>query len=125
MTFSEPIRPFPKEPAVDFLVTACGPGVSVETSVGTWGGDGLDDFFSSLAEDFRGWEGARTWRCLDHALSISAEHHSGGHVHLTWSICDRPWDEGWQFEATTVHAAGEEMRTLAAEIHTFLTSVAP
>lgn len=123
MTFSEPMRLFREEPQVDFLVAACGSGVSVETTVQTWGGDGLDDFFSSLAEDFRGWEGARTWRCLNHALSISAEHHSGGHVHLRWSIIDRLLDEGWHFEATTVHAAGEEMRNLAAEIHTFLTSV--
>ncbi|MGQ7746955.1 DUF6228 family protein [Streptomyces sp. WC2508] len=34
----------------------------------------------------------------------------------------RPPSEEWHFETTTVHAAGEEMRNLAAKIHTFLTS---
>ncbi|WP_369030144.1 DUF6228 family protein [Streptomyces adonidis] len=74
------------------------------------------------AEDFRGWEGARGWRSLERDLTISAEHHSGGYVHLTWGIHDRPPSEEWHFETTTVHAAGEEMRNLAAELHTFLTS---
>ncbi|MGW5049253.1 DUF6228 family protein [Streptomyces griseoluteus] len=35
---------------------------------------------------------------------------------------DRLPSEEWYFETTTVHAAGEEMRILAAEFHTFLTS---
>ncbi|WP_327181255.1 DUF6228 family protein [Streptomyces sp. NBC_01334] len=51
-------------------------------------------------------------------------HHWGGHVHLTWGIHDRPLFEEWHIKTTTVHAAGEEMGNLAAEILTFLTSVA-
>ncbi|MYS12184.1 hypothetical protein GTW71_38490, partial [Streptomyces sp. SID6041] len=94
---------------------------SVETSVETWAGDGLDTFFASLAEDFRGWEGTRVWHSLCYDLSLSAEHR--GDVFLTWGIRDRAPSEGWHFETTTVHAAGEDMRHLAAEIQTFLTSV--
>ncbi|QLE70231.1 hypothetical protein FGW37_00105 [Streptomyces rectiverticillatus] len=58
------------------------------------------------------------------AVSLSAEHRQGGYVHLTWGIHDRSPSEAWHFEATTMHAAGEEMRNLATEIHAFLTSVA-
>ncbi|MCB5167399.1 DUF6228 family protein [Streptomyces bambusae] len=107
---------------LDFLVTAQGQWVRVETLVRTWEGDGLDAFLSALAEDFRGWEGERTWRSLERDLTLSAEHRPGGYVHLTWGIRDRPPSEEWHFTTTTVHAAGEEMRHLAAEIHTFLTS---
>nr|WP_315903756.1 DUF6228 family protein [Streptomyces rhizosphaerihabitans] len=64
----------------------------------------------------------RAWRSLERDLTISAEHRPGGYVHLTWGIHDRPASEEWHFETTTVHAAGEEMRNLAAELHTFLTS---
>ncbi|MEV7590521.1 DUF6228 family protein [Streptomyces sp. NPDC089922] len=122
LLFSEPTRPFDDEPTLDILVRARGQRVSVETLVRTWDGDGLDAFLSALAEDFRGWDGARAWRSLERGLTISAEHHSGGYVHLTWGIHDRPPSEDWHFETTTVHAAGEEMRNLAAEVRTFLTS---
>ncbi|MGW1429278.1 DUF6228 family protein [Streptomyces sp. NPDC002431] len=95
---------------------------SVETLVPTWDGNGLNTFLFSLAEDFCGWEGARGWRSPERDLTISAEHRSGGYVHLMWGIHDRPPSEEWHFEATTVHAAGEEMRNLAAEFQMFLTS---
>ncbi|WP_324618409.1 DUF6228 family protein [Streptomyces sp. RTd22] len=121
MLFSEPTRPFGDDPTLDFLVKARGQWVSIETLVRTWNGDGLDTFLSSLAEDFRGWEGERAWRSLERDLTISAEHRPGGYVHLAWGIHDRPPSEEWHFETTTVHAAGEEMRNLATEFHTFLT----
>ncbi|MGW1376986.1 DUF6228 family protein [Streptomyces sp. NPDC002446] len=121
LSFSEPARPFGDDPTLDFLVRARGPWGSIETVVRTWEGDGLDMFLSSLAEDFRGWEGARTWRSLEHDLTLSAEHRPGGYVHLTWGIHDRPPSEEWRFETTTVHAAGEDMRNLAAEIQMFFT----
>ncbi|SHI03968.1 DUF6228 family protein [Streptomyces sp. 3214.6] len=124
LLFSEPARPFEDEPTLDFLVRACGPWGSIETSVRTWDGDRLDVFLDSLVDDFRGWAGARTWHSLSYYLTLSAEHRSGGHVHLTWGIHDQAPSEGWHFETTTVHAAGEDMRTLAAETHTFLRSVA-
>ncbi len=101
---------------------ARGQWVSIETLVRTWDGDGLDTFFSSLAEDFRGWEGARNWRSLERDLTISAEHCPGGYVHLAWGIHDRPPSEEWHFETTTVHATGEEVRNLAAEFRMSLTS---
>jgi len=91
--------------------------------VRTWDGDGLDTFLSTLAEGFRGWAGARTWHSLSYDLTLSAEHRPGGHVHLTWGFHDRASSEAWHFEATTVHAAGEDMRNPAAEVHAFLAGV--
>lgn len=122
--FSEPARPFAEDgddPLLDFAVRARGEWVSVEVSVRTWRGDGLDSFLVGLAEAFRGWEGARTWHSLEDDLTLSAEHGSGGYVRLTWGLHGRPPAEEWRFEATTTHAAGEEMRNLAADISAFLT----
>lgn len=101
-----------------------GPDWEVETSVETWDGDGLDTFLASLAEDFRGREGVRTWHSLCYDLTISAEHHPGGNVQLTWGTSERAPSEEWQFETNTVHAAGKDMRNLTPEIHTFIASVA-
>lgn len=56
-------------------------------------------------------------------LTLSAEHSPGGYVLLTQGIHDRPPSKAWHFETTAVHAASKEMRNLAAEIPTFLTSV--
>ncbi|MVO88582.1 hypothetical protein GPA10_28430 [Streptomyces sp. p1417] len=56
---------------------------SVGTTARTWDGDRLDGFIGSLAEDFRGWEGQRTWHSLSYDLTLAAEHRAGGHVHLT------------------------------------------
>ncbi|WP_330454833.1 MULTISPECIES: DUF6228 family protein [unclassified Streptomyces] len=124
LLLSEPTRRYEDEPTLDFLVRARGPWGTVETSVETWGGDGLDVFLASLAEDFRGWQGARTWHSLCYDLTLSAEHHPGGHVRLAWGIRDQAPSEEWRFEATTWHAAGEDMRNLADEIHTFIANPA-
>ncbi|MFV8130650.1 DUF6228 family protein [Streptomyces syringium] len=93
-------------------------------SVRTFRGDGLDAFLDELADDFRGWEGARTWRSLEHELTLSAVHGPGGYVRLTWGLHAQPPAEEWCFETTTVHAAGEDMRNLAAELRAFLKSAA-
>ncbi|MEU9503181.1 DUF6228 family protein [Streptomyces sp. NPDC048196] len=50
---------------------------------------------------------------------------SGGHVHLTWSIHDRPPAEEWHFETMMVHAAGQDMQHLAAEIMHFFPASTP
>ncbi|MFJ7965473.1 DUF6228 family protein [Streptomyces sp. NPDC096324] len=59
-----------------------------------------------------------------YALTLSAEHHPGGHIQPTWGIRDRAPSEERQFETNTVHAAGEVMRNLTAEIRTFIAGVA-
>ncbi len=107
---------------LDFLVNARGEWLCVEVSVRTWGGDGLDAFLEELAEDFRGWEGARSWRSLERDLTLSAERGPGGYVHLTWGLHDRPPSSEWHFETTTVHAPGEAMRNLAADVREFFAS---
>ncbi|MEU9112761.1 DUF6228 family protein [Streptomyces sp. NPDC048483] len=117
-------RSFPEErddSLRDFLVTAHSEAVQIEVMVRTWGGDGLDVFLAELAEAFRGWSGARTWRSLEGDLTLSAEH-AGSHVRLTWGLHDRYPDDEWHFEATTDHAPGEDMRHLAVEMRAFLES---
>ncbi|WP_326744904.1 hypothetical protein OG830_22810 [Streptomyces sp. NBC_00121] len=44
LLLSEPTRRFEDEPTLDFLIRACGPWGSIETSVETWAGDGLDAY---------------------------------------------------------------------------------
>lgn len=120
---SEPLRRYEDDPTLDFLVTAHGRWGSVATTVETWGGDGLDTFLASLAEDFRGWQGERTWHSLCHDLAVLAEHR-GSHVRLTWVVSGQALSEAWRFETTTCHAPGEDMRNLSADVRAFIGSVA-
>ncbi|MEU3774443.1 DUF6228 family protein [Streptomyces sp. NPDC032472] len=123
---SRPWPEFPDDPTLDFTVRATAAGVGgVEVSVRTWAGDGLDAFLHRLAEDFRGWDGARTWRSLEGDLTLSAAHASGGRVHLAWGLHGGAPAGGWRFEATTVHAAGEDMRHLADGVREFLAPSTP
>ncbi|MDX6428607.1 MAG: hypothetical protein QOE54_973 [Streptosporangiaceae bacterium] len=77
LRFHELARAYPDivdDPVLDFLVTGHSELVSVEVSVRTLNGDSLDVFLAELAEDFRGWEGLRTWRSLEGDLTLSARH---------------------------------------------------
>ncbi|WP_385633403.1 DUF6228 family protein [Streptomyces sp. SudanB5_2050] len=124
LRFHQLTRAFPDERddlMRDFLVAAQGESARIEVMVRTWDGDGLDVFLAELAEEFRGWKGARTWRSLEDDLTLSAEH-AGSHVRLTWGLHDRLPDDEWRFEMTTSHAPGEDMRRLAIEMRTFLES---
>ncbi|MBH0775852.1 DUF6228 family protein [Nocardia bovistercoris] len=111
--------------AIDFEVRAVHPFAHVELGVRTLGGDGLADFLDALAEDFHGWHGARTWHSIDREFMLSAEHH--GYVHLRWGLARRYLHGSllareWLFETTTLHAAGESIRTLATDMRTFLSA---
>jgi hypothetical protein len=44
--------------------------------------EGLGDFFSGLAADWRGWTGVREWSSLENDLKLSAENPHGGGVLL-------------------------------------------
>ncbi|MFI6855635.1 DUF6228 family protein [Streptomyces sp. NPDC050416] len=124
LRFHQLTRSFPEEHddlMCDFLVTAQGESARIEVMVRTWDGDGLGIFLAELAEDFRGWNGTRTWRSLEDDLTLAAEH-AGSHVRLTWGLHVPLPDGEWRFEMTTSHAPGEDMRRLAIEMRTFLES---
>ncbi|MER6628985.1 DUF6228 family protein [Streptomyces sp. NPDC000987] len=124
LRFHQLTRSFPEECGDlmrDFLVTAQGESARIRVMVRTWDGDGLDVFLAELAEEFRGWNGTRTWRSLEDDLTLAAEH-EGSHVRLTWGLHGHPPNDGWHFEMTTIHAPGEDMRNLAIEMRAFLES---
>ena len=115
--------PYGDEYVTTFVVCAHTRSARVEQAVRTLGGDGLADFLDALAEDYAGWVGVREWRSIDHELTVSAEHR--GHVRLRWGLArwnrtDTPSRREWLFEASTVHEAGESMRTLAGKVREFL-----
>jgi len=102
------------------VVRATGRLVHIEQQAILSRGTDLPAFLLDLYDDFRGWDGDRTWRSLEDELRISARH--DGHVHLRWELRHRPYtsDSSWTFSVTTEHGPGEDVRRLADAFHGLL-----
>jgi len=79
----------------------------------------LPAFVESLAADWRGWNGIRTWESMGGELAIGAQHDGGGHVSLGVTFRapgHHPDDTAWSARAVFVLEAGEELTRLAADL---------
>ena len=89
-------------------------GLTAETWVYAHNGDGFDgfcDFFRSMAESWRGWDGEHSWSSLEGDLSITAKH--DGHVQLHLRIRD---SIDWAAEAELKIDPGEDLSRAAATL---------
>ncbi|WP_410819960.1 DUF6228 family protein [Micromonospora sp. 050-3] len=83
----------------------------------------LSGFVESLAADWEGWSGTRTWTSLERELVIDARHDGRGHVSLgvTLRAPGPDWDAtAWSARAVFVLEAGEELTRLARDLTHFL-----
>ncbi|MEU4419544.1 DUF6228 family protein [Actinoplanes sp. NPDC024001] len=79
----------------------------------------LAGFVESLAGDWRGWEGVRTWQSMECELALDARHDGRGYVFLgvTLRAPGPDWDDtAWSARAVFVLEAGEEMTRFAADL---------
>jgi hypothetical protein len=75
-------------------------------------GDGLDSFLASLAADWQGWEGTRTWNTLEHGMSIEANH-EGNRVELLFIVRPGLERDKWEVRLPIRVAPGESLSRLA------------
>jgi Family of unknown function (DUF6228) len=105
----------------DFTARVSAPGLSARSHVRSIeGAQGLREFFRSLAADWRGWEGARTWESIEHDLSIEARVDRRGHVRLAFTLRQSYRAEAWSTTIVVEVDAGEEMTNLASAIDELL-----
>jgi hypothetical protein len=69
------------------------------------GGIGLAAFLSELAENWRGWQGVKSWSDFENTLSIQAEHDGLGHITLTFEMRRSQYD-GWRLTGPLPVEAG-------------------
>jgi len=105
---------------VEYTVRLSGDGLAAEALVLSLNtaGSGLPAFLEQLGEDFRGWDGARTWENQDHDLGVEATWSSRGHVDLRWWITPSIYDK-WSASVVVEVEAGAEMSALASELSSF------
>jgi hypothetical protein len=80
----------------EYTAIAEAPGLDVSVAVVSHRDDGLSSFLESLAADWRGFEGVRTWRSLESHLSIEASADSLGHIELTVELRPDPYPTSWR-----------------------------
>jgi hypothetical protein len=82
----------------------------------------LSGFVESLASDWQGWDGIRSWRSMERELTLDAGHDGRGYVSLgvTLRASGPDWDDtAWSARTVFVLEAGEEMTRLAADLTHF------
>lgn len=118
-------RYVPDERGIGFCVYAQAVGLTARVhgvELWVWDPEPLSTFLDRLAADFRGWEGERAW--TSNHLDVRATFHSRGRVSLTWTLRFR-LTGGWKASLTTWLEAGEQMKTLAADVREFLATEKP
>jgi hypothetical protein len=66
---------------------------------------GLADLFAYFAENWKGWEGSKSWNSLEGELSREAHSDKLGHVYMTVTLCEGS-PAHWRLRAELVLEAG-------------------
>ncbi|OLZ58064.1 DUF6228 family protein [Amycolatopsis keratiniphila] len=83
----------------------------------------LAEFFQRHVDDWRGWDGVRTWESLERDLRIDASHQYG-HVQLRVTIqrFQPGWgNEGWTATGDLTIEPGEQLSQIAQEVKALAT----
>jgi hypothetical protein len=92
-----------------------GDGLDVSGGMFIFGFDGIDESFQDIATNWRGWDGAKTWRSPETHLTIDATALRSGHRRLRFTLRDDTLPT-WSAWVEVDVEGGEEMSRLAADI---------
>lgn len=110
-------------PAEYLTVSVTGPDMSASRQVyAGWDGGftALAAYFTSLAEDWRGWQGERVFESIEGDLRIYATH--DGHVNLRVLLWESTVQHGWRMEVGVRLDAGEALSRAAMDVASLVRS---
>jgi hypothetical protein len=87
--------------------------------------DELAAFLDDLADNWRGWEGPKSYDSLEHDLGLVARHDGVGHVVLTVTLRGPHPPYTWTVNVEIVTDPGEQMLQAAAEARVVLARTSP
>ena len=82
--------------AESFLIEVKAYDVRAEARASTFMAEDLGKFFQSMADDWRGWKGPRSWGTLENEFELTATSDRLGHVRLEFVL--RKPHTGFQWE---------------------------
>lgn len=103
-------------------VTLTLPGLSATARVDGCSPDGehtLGVFFRRLSDDWRGWDGERTWASIEGAFDLTATHDGLGHVALRVRIRSGQCDDDWTATGVVRLDAGNQLARVARRAAAF------
>lgn len=105
--------------ATSVEVTINVPGLLATNRV--WSHGGFADllrFFEGMADDWRGWDGERSYESLEGDLRLSARH--DGHMRLVVELREWTGPTGWTARADLILDPGEEATQTASSLRSLL-----
>jgi hypothetical protein len=88
-----------------YVATLRSKGVSGTARVGTYMSNGLAELFAFFANNWKGWEGSKSWSSLEGELSIAAHSDRLGHLYLKVRLRDGA-PAKWTLDADLILEAG-------------------
>ena len=79
----------------------------------------LIDYLKSLAADWRGWQGERSYESLEDDLRLTSSH-DGRHVRLAVTLRQSAVPDGWSASAVLSVDPGEQMSAIASDVEALL-----
>jgi hypothetical protein len=74
----------------------------------------LVGFLQTMADDWRGWPGARTYPSMEHDLILVAKH--AGHIVIDVHLRQTSKEHGWNAHAVLLVDPGEQMTAIARDV---------
>ena len=96
-----------------------GKGLNASIRVGSFLSESLGEFFAGLAENWKGWSGARTWNSLEGEFGLRARSDRTGHVQLSVRLTEGG-PPAWEVEVNLILEAGQLDR-IATDASAFIT----
>ena len=107
ITFCEPLRDSDGW-LQSFVVRIEEPGLSAAAQVENSGFiQGPESLFSEMAQNWRGWNGEKTWHALEGELTLSANTDALGHVRIQVQLRPTAGHEAWRVTSFAYVEAGE------------------
>jgi len=78
----------------------------------------MSDFFADLAENWRGWDGAKAWSTYEGGLALSCNNDGLGHIRVAVALRGRSGD-GWLVQGNVPLDSGQ-LDHLSRDVATFL-----
>lgn len=70
-------------------------------------GTSPDEFFETLAANWRGWEGEKSWGAIEGEYSLVATADSVGHITLIATLASDPFPPSWSGSISLILEAGQ------------------
>ena len=91
-----------------FVVHIQEPGLSATARVeNSRAIQGPEIFFQDIAQDWRGWDGEKTWHSLDGELDLTATSDLRGHITIRVQLQPTAGPEGWRVTSYAYAEAGQ------------------